>query len=151
MNWLSNLSHRERLLIFVLAGLAAAFAFWQLALSPMVSAHNAARADQERALSERDIVRRAVPMLGQNTGTAKNRFDRSALISAAQSRGLAISRLQSSGDGPVQIWFDDARAADVFALLQTLDRDYAVIITRADFTRREGGFISAQITLSSGP
>ncbi|WP_371395720.1 type II secretion system protein GspM [Fretibacter rubidus] len=150
MNYFVNLSRREQLLVITAGVLFAVFALWQFALSPVMTGKAQAESAHAHALRDMDIVSRAAPLIGQ-TGVSKARadFDRAAAITQAGQAGLSITRVQPTPDGDIKIWFDESLSTDIYSFLSRLTRDYAVSIERADIKRKDGGFVSAQITLRS--
>lgn len=152
MSYFLNLSRREQVLIITAVLLCAAFALWQFALAPVIKGKTQAQSAHAQALRDMDIVRRAAPLISQvDTSNARAEFDRTVAITEAGRAGLSLSRVQPTPNGDVQIWFDDCASTTLYAFLANLTRDYAVNIERADIKRKDGGVVSAQITLRSTP
>lgn len=152
MNVLSHLSRREQVLVVCAAILVGVLIILQFAVMPVIKGKSDSKIAHATAIRDMDIVRRSVPRAGGSTQSKpRQNFDRDSVINAARGFGLSISRMQPGSDGDLQFWFDDAQASGVYQLLSGLTAEYAVVIQRADIKRREGGTVSAHVTLRAIP
>lgn len=151
MNYFSERTQREQVLIVGMLILVAALALWQLGIKPVVN--NKARAEQSLSSAKRDIaiVRNGLPKLGQARALAQDSnqtpFDRPALIETSRAAEIAISRVQPGADNSLQVWFEDAPVLSVYSFMSNLSAQYEVSFERVQITRRDNGLVSAQFTL----
>ena len=150
MSFLENRTGRERGLIYAALVLFALFAVWQFGIKPVLD--GGARAEQAYASAKRDmdIVRRGLPKMAESQISGRAAFDRAAAIDAANRLQLDIARTQPASDGGLQIWFENAQSAAVYRFMTDLTANHNVSIQRVQMTRRDSGFISAQVTLAPG-
>jgi len=149
MAYVKSRTPREQVLIAVMAGLLALFALWFVALKPVLTMKADAQRAQAAALRDYDIVRKGAPMIAAKSGstTGSAAFDRSVIVALAAEQSLPISRLQSEPGGALKVWFEDVDSAPVFSFLSNLTAGYAAQIEGVQISRREGGTVSAQLTL----
>ena len=149
MAYFKSRTPREQGLIAGMLILAALFALWLFVFKPVFTMKDSAERAQAAALRDYDIVRKGAPMIAAKSGAASGNaaFDRSVIVTLAAEQSLPISRLQSEPDGALKIWFEGVDAARVFTLLSNLTAGYAAQIEGVQISRREGGTVSAQLTL----
>ncbi len=149
MAYVKSRTPREQVLIAVMAGLLALFALWFVVLKPVLTMKADAQRAQAAALRDYDIVRKGAPMIAAKSGSTAGSaaFDRSVIVALAAEQSLPISRLQSEPGGALKVWFEDVDSAQVFAFLSNLTAGYAAQIEGVQISRREGGTVSAQLTL----
>jgi len=149
MSWLERLAPRERLLVGLAALLIALFIIWQFMISPILSNAQTAQRQLDAAKRDHMIVSTGLPKIaGQNNGTTKAAFNRNAVIETANIANVAISRMQPSANGHLQVWLDDSPTQNVYSFLSGLDTRYRVVTTKAQMTRRDGGVVAAQFTFA---
>lgn len=149
MRFWQNLDARERMLVSLLGVIAAVFLIWLLAARPLAAAKAQAERGQIAAMNEYRIVSSGAPRLGSGgSSAALAAFDRSALVTAARTSQLPISRVQPGSNGELRVWFEDVPSANVFNLLSRIASEYDVTVTRAQINRRDGGAVSAQFTFT---
>lgn len=124
--WWNAAAPRERLLIGIAGGLTVLVILVFGLLQPLLTAKAEARIGLERAQQDQMLVERAVrtvqaAAVGAGPARDSDAF-RADATRAAQSKGLAISRLQSGDDGSVQFVFSDAAAPEIFAWLQEVSQ-----------------------------
>ena len=144
--WFKSREPRERVLLFILAGLLVLFAAW-FALS-RESGPNGSTA-LEAAQTDREFWLRAAPKL--NTGAANSaraEFSRGALIDAARKRGVDLSRVQAQSGGGLTVWVEDAATQSFYAIIQDMVSNYAVDVDTALITAAPAGGVNAQLTLT---
>ncbi len=148
MNMLSNLSVSEKRLVSLAVILCIILGGWQFILKPIFKAKSQSESQYSAALRDYEIVQRALPRLTPSTSQSgtQQAFNRGALIEAARSVNIAISRVQPTANGELQVWFDETTSTQVFNFLQTLKGQYGVDIRTAQINRRQDGLVSAQFT-----
>lgn len=146
MTWFKSREPRERVLLFILAGLLILFAAW-FALS-RESGPNGSSA-LEAAQTDRAFWLRAAPKLKTGAATgARAEFTRGALIEAARKRGVDLSRVQPQSGGGLTVWVEDAATPSFYAVIQDLVTNYAVDVETALITAAPAGGVNAQLTLT---
>jgi len=148
MTFLEDRTPRERALVFGALALAAIFLIWQFVLAPVFAGKAAAQQDLRIAQRDFEIVKLGLPNMKQQTKVDKAVFDRSAAVETAKAVGLTISRIQPGQNESLQVWFEDAQSSSVYAFLGRISAAYNVDISRAQISRQESGFVSAQLTLA---
>lgn len=151
MRIMENRTQRERWLVYVAAVLCAFFALWQFGIKPVIDGGAQAREAYASAERDMDIVRNGLPKLSAGQDTSRAAFNRNAAVQAAGRLSLNIARTQPAGDGGVQIWFENAQSASVYRFLSDMSSGYKISISRVQMTAREGGVMSAQVTLAPTP
>ncbi|GLQ21659.1 type II secretion system protein GspM [Algimonas porphyrae] len=146
-NWWDGREPRERLLLSVLAGLVGLFVLIFLLVLPIQSARADAQIALDRAKQELALVSRVTPSQGPATPGAQIPFDRTVLISTAQSRSIKLTRVQPADDGAFAVWIDDAQTDNLFGLFDDLLGDYAATLDRAVISADANGRLSAQFTV----
>lgn len=151
MNFLTRLSARERNLVYGALALLALFAVWQFAVKPVLNAKQEAQRLQNAALRNQAIVANGIGVItpgGAQMSASKAAFDRSAIIDTARGLGLPISRIQPQGGNSIRVWFDNAPSGAVYEFVAAITQSHNVSVSRAQIQRRDGGFVSAQISLT---
>ncbi len=146
MSFLADRSPRERILIYVMLGLAAFVLGWMLIIRPLTNMHNSAVQNQDRAVRDYQIVQQGLPFLNQVRADLQP-FDRNAVISTARQVDIPITRVQPENDGDLKIWFEDSSSDKIYSFLQALTGSYNAQIAQVQMSRRPGERVSAQITL----
>ncbi len=146
MNFLADRTPRERQLIYVMLALAALMLGWMLLVRPLMSWHDTAEQNQNRAVRDYQIVEQGLPYLNQ-TRTDRAAFDRNAVIAVARQVDIPISRVQPENDGDLKIWFEDSSSEKIYRFLSALTDGYNASIAQVQMNRRPGERVSAQITL----
>jgi len=154
MNMLSKFSSRfspsEQKLLGLAAALCVILGGWQFVIKPISKSKTQGASEYNRAVRDYGIVQSAIPRLGGGgaQNSSKPAFNRAAIIDTARTANLAISRVQPSQNGAVQVWFDETTSAQVYNFLQLLESQYAAEIANAQLNRRQNGLISAQFTFA---
>jgi len=149
MTYWNNLSGRERLLLGSALGLILILAIVFLLIRPVLSSKDSAERAQSNALRDLQTVQQGLPSLtgqaGVKTGTQP--FNRNAVIQNVNRSGLELTRVQPESDGALKIWFEEAPAPQILKFLSDMQSAYAVKISDVQLTRKDGGTVSATITL----
>jgi len=82
--------------------------------------------------------------------TAKNPFNRGALISSARSANLTISRVEPGSDGAFTVSFDGARSESVLAFLTQIERSTTGVITELDLEAITDERVEARVGIQPG-
>lgn len=147
MAWFTERNPRERALIAVAGLLVALFLSWQFVVKPVMEAHEKAERAQTTALRDFGIVQSGVSQISTADNSNKQPFNRAAVIQVANLSGVTISRVQPGQDQALQVWFEDAQIGNVYNFLTQISGQYASRVGRVQISRRDGGVVSAQITL----
>ena len=146
MTWFNSREPRERVLLFILAGLLIVFAAWFVLTRE--SGPNGSTA-LEAAQTDREFWLRASPKLNAGTATGtKSEFTRGALIDAARKRSVDLSRVQPNAGGGLTLWVEDAATPAFYGVIQDLVTNYAVNVESALITAASSGGVNAQLTLT---
>lgn len=138
--WWNSLAEREQRLVMMLAPVLLIavlfFGIWK----PVMT--GASQTEQQVAAAERELAwmktqaERVLSAARQPTG-AKGSGSLSAIVNqVAAGRSITITRLQPQGDA-LQVWIDEVSWGDLLGLLETLKRDYGVMVTSADLARTD--------------
>lgn len=152
MEFLRNLSNRERLLILIAAGLVALF----IALQGVVRPIAGWRADQDRALNEAEGLYELVNEAGaQSAGAAFAAGDsetpiRNALAQSASSAGVNLVYVNVRPDGGVDANIASVSPDRLFVWLQLVERNYGARVVTADIAREQSqpSMVRAQLTFA---
>jgi len=126
--WL-GLSERERVLIYVGAGILVSLLIYVFVINPLADKKQASL----RALeAERAIYYRVLDMaqISKNNGVtvqagaSRTAPTREAVTEASRKTGIAISRIQPSRDGDISFWIDTAKTGEMFDWLLLLEQEY---------------------------
>lgn len=147
MTFMENRTQRERQLVYFAVMLCAVFAVWQFAIKPVLDGRAQAQKVYSSAERDMDIVRTGLPKLSSGQDTGRVDFDRNVAVQIAGRLQLNIARTQPAGEGGVQIWFENAQSGTVYQFLSEISSGYKVKISRVQMTGRDGGVMSAQVTL----
>ncbi len=146
MTWFNSREPRERVLLFVMAGLLILFAAW-FAISRESGPDGASAL--EAAQTDREFWLRAAPKLNDGAATgARAEFTRGALIESARKRGIDLSRVQPQSGGGLTVWVEDAATPAFYAVIQDLVSNYAVDVDTALITAAPSGGVNAQLTFT---
>lgn len=144
--WWNSREPRERVLLMVLAVLAALFLLVFALILPLRGANAASQAKLERAQSDLALVQRVVPRLTAGAA-ARAPFDRAALIRVSSARNVKLARVQPGDDGSLSVWIDEAQTDALYGLLNDLTTNYTATPERVSLTTDWSGRLSAQFTL----
>lgn len=129
---------RERALLMVAGGLCLLVALYQFGWMPL--ADYRARAAARLAAADRlyvDVAQgaRLVAAARQDDQKADARPLRLLASANARDMGLAITRLQPSGEEELSIWFDHVDSRLLWRWLVALQRDHGVSVIKATIQR----------------
>lgn len=119
-----------------------------LIVKPVLTAHNTAEANANKALRDYEIVSRAVPQLAQGSSASGAPFNRAALISTSQRQDIRLSRINPD-NGTLTVWVDDVETVKLYQLISTLMTQNGAELSRATITADDNGLLSAQVTLKT--
>ncbi len=119
-----------------------------LIVKPVLTAHNTAEANANKALRDYEIVSRAVPQLAQGPSASGAPFNRAALISTSQRQDIRLSRINPD-NGTLTVWVDDVETVKLYQLISTLMTQNGAELSRATITADDNGLLSAQLTLKT--
>lgn len=139
----------EKVIMAVLGATIILAILFLLVLKPVFTAHSTAEAQASKAVRDYEIVSRALPQLGQGLTSTSAPFNRAALISAAQSQDIRLSRINPDNDS-LTVWIDDVETVKLYRLINNLMMQNGAELTRASITADDNGLLSAQLTLKTG-
>lgn len=146
-DWFNDRTSRERGLLLAASLLVVLLLAWQFMVKPVMEANQRAERAQTTALRDFGIVQSGVVHLSPAGQSGKQPFDRGVVIQVAHQTGVSISRVQPGQNEALQIWFEDAQVTNVYMFLTQISEQYGTRIGRVQISRRDGGVVSAQITL----
>lgn len=153
-NWWQSREPREQVLIGIAALLTlviiGVFGIYQ----PVKAANADAKLRLQNAAIDQALVRRGVQTL---QGTAAIEAEpaanadtfRTLVTRSARGSGLSISRLQNSGDGGLQIVFEDVDPVRLFTWLDQMSAEPGGKVVSANISSRDAGMVLATIELQS--
>lgn len=148
INWWNDLSARERVLVMIACGLAAALALSLLVARPLMNWNASSERKAMQARDAYELTAAAAAVTGPATsGAAANTPLRQAIISTAGSAGIELVRIGSASDSQIEIQAAPADAEILFNWFADLERRYGVSVTFADMTRGEGGLVNSQVLI----
>ena len=156
MEWWSAREPREKLLLQVAGGLLVAVVLLQFILLPLVRQRADLQTENFAAMQTLDVVSSSTPssatagsaaLLNDTTSIAELR---SIALALATERGLAISRIQGSGDDEVIMIMDSADPQLLFAWLADIQLQQGARPSNIALTGDASGGVRASISFSGG-
>ena len=146
LRWHEREAYEKIIMALLGVGLALG-ALWFLAVNPVMSAKSEAQIQSSKALSDYNLVSRALPQLGSSSvKTSGAPFSRSVLIDAARAKNVRLTRVQPDGES-LNVWIDDVETAKLYGLINALVTQNGASLSRATITAGDSGLLSAQLTL----
>lgn len=160
-NWWTGLTLREQLLIGAAGALLAILIVWYSIVSPLLTARADARLDRERAASDLAQVERLLavqraqmPLSAGVTSAGRAPYTGDAfkteVTRAAQSAGLAISRLQGGDAGRFSLVFEQADARQLYYWMNEVENRLGGRIERMSIDQSSGERVRATIDVVAG-
>lgn len=152
LRW-QGLTQRDRLALVLLGGFFALVLLYLLLWQPVSQqqARAGAYLQQQKALQA--YMLQQAPQLRERQARPRSSLDPSALqglvTASAASQGLTIERLDSQGDGALQISLLPTEFARLLRWLVSLD-EQGVSIDEAGLERAEKGKVSSRLVLRAG-
>lgn len=145
--WWTDLSARERMLVMIAGGLAAALILSLLVVRPLIGWNASMERKAELARDAYELTAAAAAVSGpSSSGPAGNNAPlRQAVITTAGNAGIELVRIGSASDSQIEIQAAPADAEVLFNWFGELERRYGVSVTFADMTRGEGGYVNSQV------
>ena len=159
--WWSGLSMREKALLLAAGALTALVVVWYGLMSPALSAREDARQARQQAaddlarLEHQAAAHRArapaVTGVAVSSSAAMNADAfKTEVTQAAQSAGLAISRLQGGEDGRFGLVFEQADPRQFFYWLNEIETRLGARTERLSVDQAGAGRIRATVEISGG-
>lgn len=160
-NWWTGLTLREQLLIGAAGALLAILIVWYGIVSPLLTARADARLDRERAAFDLAQVERLLavqraqmPLSAGVTSAGRAPYTGDAfkteVTRAAQSAGLAISRLQGGDAGRFSLVFEQADARQLYYWMNEVENRLGGRIERMSIDQSSGERVRATIDVVAG-
>lgn len=147
--WWESRAPREQALIALGGALLALVLLGQFVVAPALQARGSAADRYERAAALYDTVMARTPLAAATSSGAFEavRIDdlRNTAADAARRRGLAVSRLQTSGDGGLVVGLEAADPQLLFAWLIEMRAAPGGEVSRATLTRVDSGQVRASV------
>lgn len=148
INWWEAREQREKLLILLAALLLAVALIQQWLVSPLLSAHQEARSEHERAVQALEVVMSEKQMIESRFAeeTEKRRAAnlsqdalRGALTGLATQRGIQVAQLRSTTGEGFSISMENVDPPQFFAWLSEAETMFGVEVTSAAISQSAGG------------
>lgn len=138
---------RERLLIALAAALAGLWALQAGLWQPLAARRAALTAEAAHlAAAAAALANGAPPALAAPAGGEALPV---LVAQTAAGFGLAVRRLDPSGEGVVQVALEEAAFADVIGFLAALETEHRLVLRAVDLTRRPPpGVVAAELTVA---
>lgn len=156
--WWAGLDSREKRLIQIAIGLTIIVIFWQFALNPALQARADARTNWAEAdlrlaqLQEGYIAKRARGGVRARQTTQPSYTGdafKMAVTRSATDKGLAIARLQGSGEETVGLVFEAADPRFIFFWLDDVENRLGGQISRLSIEQAGNGRVRARVDVQA--
>ncbi len=138
--WWNAREAREKLLIAVAGLLTLTLAVWQFVLVPSSAFRDTQRRAFGQALSEHAFVVAASRATGNaNEPATRDQPLQSVLSTTSDLYGLTMSRILPADENGLNVWFDSAEPALLYAWIGELERQHGVRVQRAVMRRNPEG------------
>ena len=156
MEWWQSREPREKLLIKVFGALLVVAALIQFALIPVLQTNGEQRLKNQQAMQTLDavtssdaILRRAAGASGSGSQTSISEL-RSAALSLAAQRGLAISRIQGGNGDEIIMILDKASPQILYAWLADIQTQFGARPSSISLSGDASGGVRASVAFGGG-
>lgn len=149
IDWWNGRTPRERLLLGVLAAVAAGLAVWYGVIVPLGAWVEAAEARHARAVQTREEVARIaarVEAAGSPAARPPSGVAVRQLVEAtAAAGGLELARIEAGGEGEVQVGLEGVQPQALFPWIALLQTEHGVAARHVTVLKAPAGGLTADI------
>lgn len=145
--WWSELSQRERILIFIAAGLLSVLFVSVLIVQPLTEWRQSAAANAERARDNYQLVATAAATAKEGGDQAQRGAVplRQAVIGSAAAANIELVRIGAELNSQIEVQPALTDGETLFGWFGVLENEYGVTVSFADISHDENGMLNAQI------